>query len=162
MAINIRSTDNTVFNPLTISKPQYIDTDIEEVYIANGEEYIQGKGYIQKYDVVVVRRITPDMVRKYIQSFNDKESALNCMYSYYKDDLVKGLLTVLNNEPSINTLENNDSTVKIENTKSENKTFSFADDDLVNKASRVDTQVKTRSNNLGAYKKQVRKDSSIF
>lgn len=138
MSINIKSTNNTVFNPLTISKPQYKDTDIEEVYIANGEEYIQGKGYIQKYNVVVVRRITPDIVRKYIQSFGDKESALNCMYSYYKDDLVKSNLTVLNNEPSNNTLENNDSTVKIENTKSDNKTFSFADDDLINKAPKVD------------------------
>lgn len=137
MSINIRSNDSKVFNPLTISKPQYKDTDIEKVYIANGDEYIQGKGYIQKYDVVVVRRITPDIVRKYIQSFGDKDSALNCMYSYYKDDLVKSNLKVLNNEPNTNIQENDVSTVKIDDTKSENKTFSFADDDYINKAPRT-------------------------
>lgn len=162
MAINIRSTDNKVFNPLTISKPQYIDTNIESVCVVNGEEYIEGVGLIQKYDVIVSRRITPDMIKRFTQSFSNKESALNCMYSYYKDDLVKSNLTVLNNEPNTNTLENDVSTVKIDDTKSDNKTFSFADDDLINKAPRVDIQVKTRSNNLGAYKKQVRKDSSIF
>lgn len=121
--INIKSTNNTVFNPLTISKSQYKDTDIEDVYIDG-------------CDVVVVRRITPDIVRKHIQSFNDKESALNCMYSY-KDDLVKSNLTVLNNEPNTNTLENDVSTVKIDDTKSENRTFSFADDDYINKAPRT-------------------------
>lgn len=124
MSINIRQTNNKVFNPLTISKPQYKDNDIEDVYIDG-------------YEVVVVRRIAPDIVRKYIQSFSDKESALNCMYSYYKDDLVKSNLTVLKDEPNTNALENNVSTAKIENTRSDNKTFSFADDDLINKAPRT-------------------------
>ena len=150
--INIKSNTNTI-NPLTISRPQYKDKDIEDVYLDG-------------CDVVVVRRITADIVKRFTQSFNDKDSALNCMYSYYKDDLVKSNLKVLKDEPNTNISENDDSTVKIDNTKSEYKTFSFADDDFISTVPKADTQIKKESTNrskyIGAYKKQVKKDSSIF
>ena len=116
--INIKSNTNTI-NLLTISRPQYKDKDIEDVYLDG-------------CDVVVVRRITADIVKRFTQSFNDKDSALNCMYSYYKDDLVKSNLKVLKELPNTNVSEIDDSTVKIDNTKSEHKTFSFADDDFTN------------------------------
>ena len=80
-------------NPLSVIKPDYKDSTIEDIYIVRGnEEYIYGKGYIENHDVIVVKRITPDLVKKFAYPFSSRNEALDFMRSLYQLDDVEAHL----------------------------------------------------------------------
>ena len=130
-------------NPLTIIRPQYKD-NIEDVYIVRGDEdYIYSNGYNQSFDVIVVKRITPDMVRKFTYSFNDKDNAVVFMNSLNKSDHVKSNLNSLKVIPNTNIVPCNENEFNNSFTRSKTNTFTF-DNDEVNQIPIIDKkQVKS-------------------
>jgi len=120
-------------NPLSVTKPEYKDPTIEDIYIVRGdEEYIYGKGYIENYDVIVVKRITPDMVRKFAYSFSSRNEALDFMRSLYQLDDVQAHLqeeeVIIDKD-----IDEEEKACTTEIIKPTNKNFSFGDDDYINK-----------------------------
>ena len=120
-------------NPLSVVKPEYKDPTIEDIYIVRGdEEYIYGKGYVQNYDVIVVKRITPDLVRKFAYPFSSRNEAVNFMRSLYQLNDVQAHLqekeVIIGKD-----IEEEEKACTTENTKPTNKNFSFGDDDYINK-----------------------------
>ena len=120
-------------NPLSVIKPEYKDPTIEDIYIVRGdEEYIYGKGYVQNYDVIVVKRITPDLVRKFAYPFSSRNEAVNFMRSLYQLNDVQAHLqekeVIIGKD-----IEEEEKACTTENTKPTNKNFSFGDDDYINK-----------------------------
>jgi len=119
-------------NPLSVTKPEYKDPTIEDIYIVRGEEdYIYGKGYIQNYDVIIVKRITPDLVKKFAYPFTSRNEALNFMRSLYQLDDVEAHLqeeeVIIDKD-----IEEEEKACTIEIKQPTNKNFSFGDDDEVN------------------------------
>lgn len=120
-------------NPLSVTKPEYKDPTIEDIYVVRGEEeYVYGKGYIENYDVIVVKRITPDMVRKFAYPFSSRNEALDFMRSLYQLDDVQAHLqekeVIMDKD-----IAEPEKACTSENTKPTNKNFSFGDDDYINK-----------------------------
>lgn len=69
-------TNSRVNDPLKISRPAYVDKAIEDWYLDAAEAtYEYGTGYKQQYDVVLVKRITADMVRKFHCPFPSRQEA---------------------------------------------------------------------------------------
>ena len=81
-------------NPLIISKPTINDPTIEDIYLDGGEDkYIYKQGYVRSYFVVIVKRITLDMVRKSSLPFNSKDEALGFMKNLYGADDVQSQIS---------------------------------------------------------------------
>ena len=63
-------------NPLTVVKTAFADAAVEDMYLdAADAVYEYGTGYKQQYDVVLVKRVTADMVRKFRCSFPNRQEA---------------------------------------------------------------------------------------
>ena len=119
-------------NPLSITKPEYKDPSIEDIYLDRGkEEYIYNKGYIQNYDVIVVKRITPDLVKKFAYPFISRIEAVDFMRSlYHRNDVIaeaKEEEVILNKD-----IAEPEKECTSENKEPTNRNFSFGDDDLIN------------------------------
>lgn len=68
--------NSRVINPLTIAKTAFADAAVEDMYLdATDAVYEYGTGYKQQYDVVLVKRVTADMVRKLRCSFSNRQEA---------------------------------------------------------------------------------------
>lgn len=119
-------------NPLSVTKPEYKDPTIEDIYIVRGEEdYIYGKGYIQNYDVIIVKRVTPDMVRKFAYAFNHRDEAIDFMRSLYD---IGDVQAILSEEEVImdKDIAEPEKACTTEIKEPTNKNFSFGDEDEVN------------------------------
>lgn len=152
-------------NPLSVIKPDYKDSTIEDIYIARGnEEYIYGKGYIENYDVIVVKRITPDLVKKFAYPFTSRNEALDFMRSLYQLDDVEAHLqeekVIIDKD-----IDEEEKACTIEIIKPTNKNFSFGDDDEVNFRKEMhrlrDKPIPVKETNINHHKK-VKIDSGIF
>lgn len=119
-------------NPLSVTKPEYKDPTIEDIYIVRGEEeYVYGKGYIENHDVIIVKRITPDMVKKFAYPFTSRNEAVNFMRSLYDIGDVQAILS--EKEVIIDKdIAEPEKACTSENTKPTNKNFSFGNDDYIN------------------------------
>lgn len=152
-------------NPLSVIKPEYKDPTIEDIYIVRGnEEYIYGKGYIENYDVIVVKRITPDLVKKFAYPFTSRNEALDFMCSLYQLDDVEAHLqeekVIIDKD-----IDEEEKACTTEIIKPTNKNFSFGDDDEVNFRKEMhrlrDKPIEVKETNINHHKK-VKIDSAIF
>ena len=152
-------------NPLSVIKPDYKDSTIEDIYIVRGEEeYIYGKGYIENNDVIIVKRITPDLVRKFAYPFNSKMEAVKFMRSLYLLDDVEAHLqeeeVIIDKD-----IDEEEKACTTEIIKPTNKNFSFGDDDEVNFRKEMhrlrDKPIEVKETNINNHKK-VKIDSGIF
>lgn len=152
-------------NPLSVIKPDYKDSTIEDIYIVRGnEEYIYGKGYIENHDVIVVKRITPDLVKKFAYPFTSRNEALDFMRSLYHLDDVEAHLQ--EEEIIIDKgIDDEEKACTNEITKPTNKNFSFGDDDEVNFRNEMyrlrDKPITVKETNINNHK-TVKIDSGIF
>ena len=152
-------------NPLSVIKPDYKDSTIEDIYIVRGdEEYIYGKGYIENHDVIVVKRITPDLVKKFAYPFTSRNEALDFMRSLYQLDDVEAHLqeeeVIIDKD-----IDEEEKACTTEIIKPTNKNFSFGDDDEVNFRKEMhrlrDKPIPVKETNINHHKK-VKIDSGIF
>ena len=152
-------------NLLSVIKPDYKDKTIDDIYIVRGEEeYIYGKGYIENHDVIVVKRITPDLVRKFAYSFNSKIEAVDFMRSLYQLEDVEAHLQ----EEEIimdKDIDAEEKACTVEVKEPTNKNFSFGDDDEVNYRREmnrlIDKPIPVRETNINQHSK-VKIDKGIF
>ena len=70
------NTNSRVINPLTVVKTTFADAAVADMYLDAAEAvYEYGTGYKQHYDVVLVKRVTADMVRKFRCPFSNRQEA---------------------------------------------------------------------------------------
>lgn len=68
--------NSRAIDPLTVVKTTFADAAVEDMYLdATDAVYEYGTGYKQQYDVVLVKRITADMVKKFRCSFSSRQEA---------------------------------------------------------------------------------------
>lgn len=73
--------NSTIINPLTVAKPTYADPTIEDMYLDTDDApYELGVGYKQQFYIVLVKRITADIVRKHRCPFPSRQDAVRFMY----------------------------------------------------------------------------------
>ncbi len=126
------NTNSLSINPLSIERPKYKDSTIADIYLERGEEdYIYNKGYIQNYDVIVVKRITADLVKKFAYPFISRIEAVDFMRSlYHRNDVIAEIKeeeVILNKD-----IAEPEKECTSENKEPTNRNFSFGDDDLIN------------------------------
>ena len=152
-------------NPLSVTKPEYKDPTIEDIYVVRGdEEYVYGKGYIQNYDVIIVKRVTPDMVRKFAYAFNHRDEAIDFMRSLYHIGDVEAHLqeeeVIMDKD-----IAEPEKACTTEIKEPTNKNFSFGDEDEVNFRKEMhrlrDKPIPVKETDINHHKK-VKIDSGIF
>lgn len=68
--------NSSTINPLTVVKTAFADAAVEDMYLDAADAVCEyGTGYKQQYDVVLVKRVTADMVRKFRCPFNSRQEA---------------------------------------------------------------------------------------
>lgn len=68
--------NSNVIDPLTVTKPTYSDPTVEDMYYEEND---------QQHSVILVKRVTADMVRKYRCPFSTKQEAITFMYGLCKE-----------------------------------------------------------------------------
>jgi len=135
--------NSKTINPLTITKPQYKDSSIEDIYLEEGEiSNVLRQNSERLHNVVIIKRISPDMVKKFTYEFKSKNEAKNFINTKPLLDCVQDVLSVVNDIGG-NDIANSNRPCLSKEIQVTNKKISFAydnDTDFENEVNKINNQ----------------------